>query len=203
MAISALIIGLATLSFSLFARDWIGRTSGFVHTSAELQRLDLLVGSLEASIPWRVKAPSSKTGFGYYFLGREEGFTFVSSDPVFGAGAPAVARVFRETDRDGRYRLVYEEASLAGITLSNADQVLPFRNRMIVLSGLRKLEFRYFGWLSALARASAEDAPSAGQAWFSSFDGLERNDNPIRIALTVDDARAVFALAEHKEVTPE
>ena len=44
---------------------------------ARAQRLDLLAATIEGAVPWFVRSKSSKTGRGYYFLGREEGFTLV------------------------------------------------------------------------------------------------------------------------------
>ena len=63
---------------------------------------------------------------GFYFLGREEGLTLVTSSPVFSPEQIAVIRVFREPASDGRWNLVYEEAPLTGVLLRRSDQTLPF-----------------------------------------------------------------------------
>lgn len=201
MAISTLVIGLATFSFSLFTRDWKGRTTGFEREAAQAQRLDLLSGALEAAVPWLVR--DQKGRFGYYFLGRPEGLTLISSDPVFGGGAPAVIRVFREYDADGKLQLVYEQASLLGVVLSNADQNLPFKNRMVIVKGLRKLDFRYYGWESMVDRVSADADAGRKPVWTTEFDGLRRMEHPLRIALDIDDGEAVYFMPERQGIQAE
>lgn len=201
MAISTLIIGLATFSFSLFTRDWKGRTTGFDREAAQAQRLDLLTGALDAAVPWVVRGQRGR--YGYYFLGRPEGLTLVSADPVFGGGAPAVIRVFRENDPDGKLQLVYEQASLAGMILSEADQILPFKNRMVVVKGLRKIEFRYYGWESMLDRVNVDADSGRKPVWTTEFDGLRRMEHPLRVALDIDDGEAVFFMPERAGIQAE
>lgn len=196
IAILGLVIGLATFSFSLFSKHWDGRRSGFERSSGQLQRLDLIGAALEDAIPWGVRDDAGKPGF--YFLGRQEGLTLVTSSPVFSNGWPAVIRLFREAEGDGRWRLVYEEAPLKGVKLREAKQVLPFSHRLVVLENLSAISFRYFGWESLAKR---QEEPPPGQpyptpGWYDEYDGLVRIQSPQRIGMTLGDAEAVYVVPE-------
>lgn len=196
IAILGLVIGLATFSFSLFSKHWDGRRSGFERSSGQLQRLDLIGAALEDAIPWGVRDDAGKPGF--YFLGRQEGLTLVTGSPVFSNGWPAVIRLFREAEGDGRWRLVYEEAPLKGVKLREAKQVLPFSHRLVVLENLSAISFRYFGWESLAKR---QEEPPPGQpyptpGWYDEYDGLVRIQSPQRIGMTLGDAEAVYVVPE-------
>lgn len=196
VAILGLVVGVATYGFSLFSRHWEARLGDFDRAQARFQRLDLVAGALEDTLPWAVRDPAGNPGF--YFLGRDEGLTLVSGSPVFTPGGIAVIRLFREPAEDGRFRLVYEEAPLEGVELRRSDQVLPFAHRMVVADGLPEVRFRYFGWESLQSRLSAaeEAGPGAGPAWWDEYDGLVRREHPQRIALAVGGPEAVFPVPE-------
>ena len=201
MAISTLVIGLATFSFSLFSRDWKGRSTGFDVAAAQSQRLELLSAAMESAIPWIVRNANQR--YGFYFLGRPDGLTLVSFDPIFGGGGPSVVRVFREVEEGGGVRLVYEEASLAGILLAEADQNLPFKHRMVVARGLKRLEFKYYGWESMLDRVAADADSGRRPVWSSEFDGLRRGEHPLRIAIGLDGGEAVYFMPQRAALEVE
>lgn len=196
ITILSLVIGLASYAFSLFSRHWEAPRREFQLSVADLQRLDLVVHALSDAIPWAVK--TDRNGIGLYFLGREEGLTLVSASPVFATGAPAVIRVFREPLGNGRWRLVYEEASLASVSLRRASQELPFNRRMTVLSNLQAMRFSYFGWPSIDARAVAMDTGAQAE-WSSSFDGLVRLQQPMRLRLDFGSFETVLQLPERTD----
>lgn len=199
ITILSLLVGLASFSFSLFSRHWSPQRDSVEASIKQLQRLDLVTAALQDSLPWVVKGESGRPGF--YFLGRDEGLTIVTASPVFSPEAPAVIRVFREPDGPDRWKLVYEEASLKGIVLLSADQVLPFEHRMVVLSGLRSVGFRYFGWRSLEERLRSGDGElPAGflgrPTWYTEFDGLTRSVQPQRLAIAMDDGEVVFEVPD-------
>ena len=184
VAIMAMVIGVATYGFSLFTRHWDGRSWGFDSAIGSWQRLDLVTASLSDSIPWLVRG--NKGELGYYFLGRDEGLTFVTDSPVFESHAAAVVRVVRERQPNGRWQLVYEEASLSRQRLRQADQRLPFDKRMVVLTDLPNLSFEYFGW------SSVEDRDVQPPSWWPEYDGMQRYQSPLRVAMNIDGQRSFF-----------
>ena len=77
VAIFGMVVGLATLSYSLYSKQWTGWRGGFDRTEARLQRLDLVTTALEDAIPWVVRDETGQLGF--YFLGRDEGLPCIYS----------------------------------------------------------------------------------------------------------------------------
>lgn len=198
MAIMSLVIGSATFSFSLFSSHWERRSDGFAREVGQLQRIELVSEAVEDALPWIVRGTSGRVGF--YFLGRDEGLTLVSGSPVFDSGRPAVIRLFRETDELGQWRLVYEEAPLAGVALRDANQVLPFRHRLVVASGITELKFRYFGWQSMASKIqAAEGLSEVTPAWSDQYDGIEKGMHPDRIGITLGEDETVFAVPQRAD----
>ena len=198
ITIMGLVIGAATFGYSLFSRHWDTSLRAFQRARDQYQRVALVERALADCLPWAVRDPSGKTGF--YFLGREEGLTLVTGSAVFSPGYPAVIRVFREPDDDGRWRLVYEEAPLREVRLREADQQLPFKHRMVVLRGLQQLGFRYYGWSSAAQRAAASEGLTADTPqWFEEFDGLRRSQHPQKIAIRLGAAETLFPVPDRAE----
>lgn len=192
VAILGMVIGIASYGYSLFTRQWSGRLGHFEVAQAQFQRLDVVIAALEDTLPWVVRDAEGVPGF--YFLGRDEGLTLVTSNPVFSSGGMAVIRLFREPAGAGRWQIVYEEAPLGDLALRHAEQTLPFAHRMVVLRDLPRAEFGYFGWESQQQRAEATDQPELGfkPHWFEDYDGLKRRLHPQRIALRFGEQEAVI-----------
>lgn len=188
VTIMTMVIGVATYSFSAFSIYGQADQSKVDRAISRYQRLSLLHSALDGAVPWLVTSKNDEVGF--YFLGRDDGFTFVTSQPIFNDGQLAVVRVFREPDVTGAWRLVYEEATISHKDrLTFADQVLPFANRLVVVSGLSKLSFRYFGWSSLRVRLDESSDRKLGTAksWFTEYDGIARGQNPEKVSVQFDD----------------
>ena len=201
LTIFGMVMGIASYGYSLFTRHWEGRLGRFQQVQDRYQRLDLVVASLENTLPYVVRDAAGRSGF--YFLGREEGLTFVTMSPVFSPGHLAVVRVFREQDAEGRWNLLYEEAPLVGVQLRLSSQTLPFKYRMVVLRDLPDLQFGYFGWESLDQRLAASNEPELGLApkWMAETDGLVARSHPQRIRIRIGDTEAVVFVPERADVT--
>lgn len=199
MAILSMVTVSATYAFSLFSRDWEVRRGGFDRAKGQLRRLELVESALQNTLPWAVWGEGGRVG--YYFLGREEGLTVVTASPVFAADRPAVIRVFGERESATTWRLVYEEAPLTGVLLRRADQELPFQHRLVVARGLSDVRFKYYGWFSLQDRMGLEsDVDSGNQNWFTEYDGMERVQQPEKIALILGGAESVIAMPVRNSV---
>ena len=198
ITIMSMVFGVATYAFSLFTKQWDGRLGRFDRALADYQRFDLVLSALENAIPWVVRQRDGQLG--QYFLGREEGLTVVTASPVFAEGGVAVIRVFREPDGGDKWRLVYEEAPLADAPLVRADQILPFRHRLVVVSKASSVNFRYFGWPSADTRSAAMNFDQgAVRTWQTDFDGLQKGLQPEVIGVQVGGGEAYVALPPRSE----
>lgn len=201
ITVLSMVIGTATFAFSLFSRNWQGKIGDFDLAAGQLQRVELLNGAIRDAVAWLVDSGAGRDKIGFYFLGREEGMTFVTESPIFDPQGLAVVRVFREREQGMRtWRLVYEEAPLRGLVLRNAAQTLPFQNRLVILRGLSALEFRYFGWLSLDARLDGLENGLVTPIWSAEYDSIERRQQPIKIALRFDSSEVLFQVVERDEV---
>jgi len=200
VAILTMVIGLSSFAFSLFSRDWDGLQSDFERTSGQMQRIELVSRALTDALPWVVRDKDGRPGF--YFLGREEGVTLVTASPVYATGSPSVIRLFREPEPSGTWRLVYEEAPLAGMLLSEASQTLPFKHRLIVVERVPNIAFRYQGWATLQESFSdGADGQSVAPSWWNEFDGLVRVQQPLRLGFTLGEFEAVFSMPDRANVT--
>jgi len=193
----SIVIGISTYAYSLFIRQWDGHLGRFDEAQSQYQRLEWLSAALEDTLPYIVRDDDGQLGF--YFLGRDEGLTLVTMSPIFGVGAPALIRVFREPDEDGAWRLVYEEAPFAGTLLVRANQRMDFRHRLVIARDLPRPEFRYFGWSSLGSRTAIEEASPESRAWFAEYDGLRRRFHPDKIELRLGNDGAVFDVPSRSE----
>lgn len=197
MVITSLVIGIGTLGFSLFTQQWLTKRVDFDDRLSDYQRLALVHRALEDAIPWAVRSRSGRVGF--YFLGREEGLTLVTASPIFNPHQVAVIRFFRESDGSSGSRLVYEEAPLGEVRLREADQILPFKHRLVVLKSLQgPTNFKYFGWASVDERVREPgpgEIPPVPQ-WFNEYDGLVRGQHPQRISVAIDGSDAIYFVAD-------
>ena len=143
--------------------------------------------------------------YGFYFLGRDNGFTGVSYVSVQRPGSPAVFRLFREPDpeQSGLWQLVYEEALIDEVGLYVARQTLDFNYRTVLRSQLDTLEFSYFGYETeanrtrAAARSlfstpAAEDLPK----WMPAHDGLASREHPQRLQITLNEEQLIWILQD-------
>ncbi len=191
IAILTTLVGSASYVFSVTGRVWRNSDDSYQAAFDRYRRLDLVSIAIRDSIPWLVRDKRGTLGF--YFLGREEGLTLVTGSPVFNPVAPAVIRLFREKEAGSTWRLVYEEASLSGVRLTDAEQTLPFSRRLVLAGGLTSISFRYFGWQSLDAFSRSEDGiEPLSKQWFPEYDGLQRSYHPEKIALSIDQSAIVF-----------
>ena len=206
VAIFSLLVALASYAISLFGRRAVEIGSGHHTTIARSQKLDLVVRALRDSVPWVVRDAMGSPGF--YFLGRADGMTFVSGSPIFNPSGLSVIRLFAEPESGSErsFRLVYEEAPLAALRLTAADQILPFEHRLIIRERLRQAEFRYFGWESLEAGGVPSEDQEPGQSvqvpkWYREFDGLSRRISPERVGISINGIELVVEVSSRGRST--
>jgi hypothetical protein len=128
---------------------------------------------------------------GYYFLGRQDGFTAVSASSVQNLNHPAVYRVFREPvpGNTELWQLVYEEAPLVAVPLYHAGQELNFNFRRVLLTDLTELKFAYQGFVSIQERTDkVEEAgsPDGQPLWHDEYDGMNTKQHPVQINIVIN-----------------
>jgi prepilin-type N-terminal cleavage/methylation domain-containing protein len=199
MTVMSLVIALGTYAFSLFAKDWDGRSWAADRSIADYQRLDLVISAIRGALPWAVRDQTGAIGF--YFLGRDEGVTFVTENAVFSDDGPALVRIFREAAGRQRWKLVYEEAPLSRESLRSADQVVPFKYRLIVFTAAQEIRFEFLGWDEQNARVADDSQGSViPPRWWEEFDGLKRFHHPLKLRLVIDGHASAFAMPDRSDL---
>lgn len=177
-SILLLMMSLAMLSYQLFQRSWQQELSSVRSQYQKFRTNDLVSESLHGVIPYLV---SNNGQYGFYFLGREEGFTAVTDSAVFAAGTPAVFRLFREQQKNGLFQLVYEEALLAGNPLMEATQDLPFKHRVVVSQDQKFINFGYYTQPSLTDGVRIDEMTgdvSIVLRWLQQHDGIQSKTHP-------------------------
>ncbi|MDN7134490.1 PulJ/GspJ family protein [Pseudidiomarina terrestris] len=190
MVLLSLLMISGALAFDYFSQNW-QRNKGIAQDSGERHHLATLVQKVTRNTYSKAVYDDNER-LGFYFLGRDEGFTAVSHISVQNPNASSVYRLFREPNGDGGFRLVYEEAVLTAVYLRNASQELPFNFRRILYDNLEQIEFRYFGFQSLTQRnqtVSAEGPEQYSLEWFSEYDGMQRVLHPQGIEVNLNGFR--------------
>lgn len=184
-SILMVVLGTAMYGYQLYQKQWQRNLSHIQQNYQQLRRFELVSSALHGIVPYMVR---HKDGHSFYFLGREEGFTAVTTNPVFKPGFPAVIRVFREHNPDGSYRLVYEEASLSEAPLITPEQQLPFTHRLVVIEQEKSLTFSYYTQPDLLGSIELSDDGESAQIiykWLTEHDALTAKTHPQRIIINI------------------
>lgn len=201
MSIMLMMLVLAATAYQLYTDSWKRDLSKVEQRYQTFRGTELLLDAIQATLPLSV---TNQGGKAYYFLGREEGFTAVTYAPIHQTGSPAVIRVFRERNDDGRFRLVYEEASLVNTVLKEVDQVLPFSYRLVIADDLPSLSFAYYGWDSQATQMAAygdvDIAISNAPHWFDEYDALVKRLHPEKLLIQLGDFHLQFDIANRNRI---
>ncbi len=192
-SILVMLLVLVAYAYQLFVSYSERRLSDFEQRFSEYRQMELVTGALRHLSSFRVQSASTgqQQNFGFYFLGRDEGFTAVTNNAISKAGALAVIRFFRENDENGKFRLVYEEALLDAAPLVHADQQLNFSKRVIVASDLENITFSYYAYDR---NQVLDDTGVVKKIWYPTFDGIEIADQPEKLRVTIDQFDWVITL---------
>lgn len=211
MAIMALLMLMGTYAYQFIQDNWERNKKDFEIQFEHYKTWQLAQHSIMNTGPKIVRTEDGSTGF--YFLGRENGFTGYTVSSVQRPWLPAIYRLFRERTGDtaAPWQLVYEEAVLESTLLVNGSQTLPFNYRKVIIKAENIIEFEYFGWESEQARTNATsvfEGELAKPTWFDSFDGLERKQHPLVVQVVIDDFLYPFVIADTsqqltKELSPD
>lgn len=206
IATSILLVVLATAmyGYQLYQAQWQRNLSKIDNGFQQLRRYDLVSTALHGIVPYMVASNqvAADQQQSFYFLGRTEGFTAVTVAPVFNPGAPAVIRVFKEIRPDGKYQLVYEEASLAEAPLVNAQQQLPFAHRLVVSEDQLSIEFAYYTEaVSDINQRIDENGNflKTNYQWLPEHDALIKRIHPVQISINLSGFNWQLPVAERTQ----
>ncbi|HET8816651.1 MAG TPA: prepilin-type N-terminal cleavage/methylation domain-containing protein [Pseudidiomarina sp.] len=186
LVLISLVMLSAAMAYQYFTQNWQRNQSNFLDVRENYRTWQLVHQVTDAIYPKVVFDDNQVPGF--YFLGRDDGFTGVASISAQDPSTSAVFRIFREPNQNNGFRLVYEEATLGQQALQRAGQTLPFNFRRILIENAASISFRYQGWQNIAVRSRAIAAEGfeeriATPEWFSDYDGMERSLHPLAIEI--------------------
>lgn len=194
-AILFTLLALAMFGYQLFTQQWSKDNQRSEMAYQQLRNYELFSNAMQGIIPYVVR---DKDSIGFYFLGREQGFTAVTQTPIFTTDAPAVIRVFREPNTEGGFRLVYEEASLRLQPLVDAEQNLPFSHRMVLVPQLASIEFSYFRHKLGDVQLTDQGDVVREFEWVKNHDGLITKIHPNQLELNLAGFSWYFSVPERE-----
>lgn len=185
----------ANYSYSQYSSYWAGRLGQFDRTLFKFQGLLQTKDTIDSVVPYIVE--DNKGEYTFYFLGRDQGVTFVSAAPIFGVtqNDASVVRLFIEK-AGPMYQLVYEEAPLADEVLLRLDQQLTFKYRLVLLSSTEPLSFSYFGWQQRVHKFLREDYGDILPNWQNNYDAAVSQLQPLAIQLHIGNEVLTYQLVE-------
>jgi prepilin-type N-terminal cleavage/methylation domain-containing protein len=185
----------ANYSYSMYSGYWAGRLGQFDRTIFQFQGLLQTKDTIDSAIPYIVEDATG--GYTFYFLGRDQGVTFVSAAPIFGVtqNDASVVRLFVEKV-GAVYQLVYEEAPLADAVLIRLDQQLTFKYRLVLLSSTEPLSFSYYGWQQWEHKYLRQDYENILPTWQNSYDAATSRVQPLAMRLHIGNQVLAYQLAE-------
>ena len=185
----------ANYSYSLYSNYWAGRLGTFDRTLFYFQGLLQVKDTIDSAIPYIVSNDEQEQTF--YFLGRKEGFTLVTTSPIFAqtVNDAAVVRIFKEPTDEG-YQLVYEEAPLSDSLLLSLDQVLDFKYRTVLLRTKLPIKFDYFGWKVREHKYELATFPDEQPVWTASYDASLTRIQPKRVRMSIGTEALDYDLPE-------
>lgn len=180
------ILTTASFAYQLFSGQWSRNLSHFEREMYQAKLYDMLSEALHGIEPYLV---GGGDGRGFYFLGRTNGFTAVTSSPIVNVGSHAVIRVFSEVSDSG-IQLVYEEASLKSTLLLESAQTLPFTERIVIATTSGELTYRYgvqqIAIDDSIINNNAEPEIKTEVIWLEEIDGLQLKQHPVSIIINFD-----------------
>lgn len=177
------VLVLSMYAYQLFEQQWRRNLSDIELSLNKARRFDMFSEALQGIEPYLVNSPDADTA-AFYFLGRANGFTAVTSSPIINVGHYAVIRVFTEQSENG-YQLVYEEASLKDTFLLSPGQTLPFSERLIIAQDVAQISYSY-GVLQPQTQSASDQEFSDAQMlmfWLDEYDGLVKKNHPVQIVI--------------------
>ena len=184
----AVIIYLATLSYSMFLNTWGERRLSDTNAINKYRSHMLLRSSLESAYDYYVTDPANERISLYYpfFKGESDTMEFVTISSVFKKGFPAVARlrITKEDDGSaGSQRLVYEETPLDRVYIKYHDFQTEFTDSMVLDNHVKQFRIRYFGpWIR---RRPDGKGFVTSYKWHDTFLGKEKETVPDKIEITL------------------
>jgi len=199
----SMILFVGSYSYSLFANRWDKELGDFSANIKDVRAMQLLQTVLDGIVPV-VVVDEGKPGF--YFSGKKQVLTSVSSNGLFDDEFPVVFEISAEQSGPGRMTVIYREASTQDLLLTANGQNIAFNHSITLLDDVAEWRFTYQGWESFEAKSSAKFLNQRVPAKLPSFEeysGQVRQLVPEVIALSYRQTAAPVHLSAQLGKEPQ
>ena len=187
MSLLGMLVFAGSYAYSLVSSRWDKELGNFTESARFAKHLGLVQRLLEGLQPFVVtdgeKVPAQ------FFVGGSESLLAVSRYNAFARDpfdkVPVIFRLTRVENDEGGYDLVYQSTSTRDTLLIDTAQSIEFDVKIVLLSGLDEIRFRYFGWPSYETKNSHDPQFAVQQVkrWFDRYSGLDNKLIPEKMTL--------------------
>jgi len=131
-------------AYSLYSQKWQKRVQVFWKNTEQAVALDTINKVTNAAVPYVVNGERNQASI--YFKGTAHSLSFVSSSALF-SNTPALVEFELEAiEGSDTYQLIYKEHDFSEQLLLNVKHKPEWQHKVILLTGIKELNFSYFGW---------------------------------------------------------
>ncbi|WP_434950898.1 PulJ/GspJ family protein [Shewanella sp. HL-SH4] len=194
MLVMSMVMYVGSLSFATFSQRWQKDVGSFNYEVNKAKNLVLLQQMLRGISNYIVKNDDDKMI--YFFQGNAKYLLFVTNNPLFNSGSPALVRLSVRVQEDGKQQLKYEESSFEHNPLINAAK-LPQPEFSKVLFTDDNIRFNFYGWESQNQRAAFfEGEEEVAPKWLAEYFSDKTGMLPYAVNITwAENEPIIFPLA--------
>ena len=155
----------------------LGQFSRSADTAKNLELTQRLLEGIQSYI---VVDKSRKPSF--LFIGHPDSLLAVSQSGLFSGQYPEFFRLTVIEQSTGLLDLIYQSTSSENLLLTGTEQEIEFDKSLVLLSGLDKINFEYYGW-NHLHEKTDDEGNGYKQGWKSSYSGIDSMYMPSNLRL--------------------
>lgn len=186
-AIMVSLIGVATLSFSLFSNGWSKQQNKFNRVFEQQKLAYLTFQAIENISNYLISNDSESE---YVFLGDGKSMLFVTHSPVSTRSAMALVKLEVETNGHEEV-LIYKEYAFTEKIYHRAGMEFDF-NFKLEVSSASSIRFNYFGWENYGDKVEFIEGEGNSPAWLKQFDAATARMLPLAINIIFDEDEPVI-----------
>lgn len=173
----------SSMAYSLFATNWNKERGHYRQTTNLTRDVGILRKVVNSSYPLIVSNEQGKHAL--YWDGKPSSLRSASRSSMFLDGE-VVYQIKIEKSKDGKGKLVYQEAAMESVLLDSYDQEIAFKFRKVLLDDVTNIQFQYYGWKDINQKNQRQaNQITTDRKWHSTFNALKAGLFPEKVKLTI------------------
>ena len=174
-----------TYAYSLFAKKWDEQLGNVNQAMWQIKELTLINSLLDGIVPLALF--NQREGKGFYFIGEQQSLIAISLQGLVNQDQPVVFSLSLQLQGNENV-LIYREASTSTNLILNTQQQIRYQHQLVLLKGLKNINFDYFGWPSFAVKARNSFEPSSRgprASWYKKYNGQDAGLHPEKLTLSL------------------